>query len=52
MSLMHLTVCGKYSVYTEEEKFKVAKRAAELSIDRKREVSKLNVGVVLIIAIR
>ena len=44
--------CGKYSVYTEEEKFKVAKRAAELSIDRKREVSKLNVGVVLIIAIR
>ena len=52
VSLMHLTVCGKYSVYTEEEKFKVAKRAAELSIDRKREVSKLNVGVVLIIAIR
>ena len=39
-------------MYTEEEKFKVAKRAAELSKDRKREVSKLNVGVVLIIAIR
>ena len=30
---------GKYSVYTER-------------VDRKREVSKLNVGVVLIIAIR
>ena len=36
-------------MYTEEEKFKVA---SQLSIDRKREVSKLNVGVVLIIAIR
>ena len=50
---MHLTVLDVEStVYTEEEKFKVAKRAAELSLDRKREASKLNVGVVLIIAIR